>query len=421
MSATQGNVSPIPVALIRVDVLYVTCVDLGPENNGGALCCRNHVRKLAADPSIRLQVAVIGTSGMEHGNRAFAEEVGADFHFIAFQEIVLDPDDSRLNVGLSNLFPWERTSLVQSHVSDTLRAVVARVEPEAIVIDYLPTALFALPIFESPLPVVVITLQDERKFFRDLRERVQSPEWSGNDLAEERLSQFERWVYSRAAAVIALRQGDLEQVTAAGTPPARQHVVSPVFPLPEERWRYRNSRSIFFVGNHHHFPNRSAIDWLCTQLAPLLWALDPSIQLRIIGAHSNELPSYAANDNICFLGYADRETVNREFVDCALFIAPISLDYGCEIKLQECAAHATPFVATASALEGLPSLPMVPIIKLEDAAAAAGLIYQLIGDARQLADLSEQIAVRMEDERERQRPLFGDIVRDSLGPLSHTH
>ena len=56
-------------------VIYFTCVDLGPDTNGGALCCRNHVIRLAADPAIKLHVVVTGSPQQEIGNRLFVEAV----------------------------------------------------------------------------------------------------------------------------------------------------------------------------------------------------------------------------------------------------------------------------------------------------------------------------------------------------------
>jgi FkbM family methyltransferase len=397
-----------------IDVLYVTCVDLGGEGNGGALCCRNHVRQLAADPGIRLQVAVLGPAAREQDNRRFAQGVGVGFHFIAFHENPPDPGDARLDPERAHLFPWERTALVQSHVGGALAALVAAIGSQAVVLDYLPTALFAGPLLAGPLPVVLITLQDERKFFRDLRLRVQSPEWSGSDLAEERWSRYEQSVYAGVDGVVALRSDDLAPARAAGVDAARLHVVSPIFPEPAQRWRPGPGRSIFFVGNHHHFPNRAAIDWLCLQFAPHLRALDATISLRIIGASADELPSHGASGNVQFLGAADREAVQREFLACGLFIAPVALDYGCEIKLQECAAHATPFVATATALEGMPELPMVPLLRLEDPAGAARLVGELLGDLERRSALGDAIAARMAAERQRQHGLFGAIVREVL-------
>ena len=388
-------------------VIYFTCVDLGPDTNGGALCCRNHVIRLAADPAIKLHVVVTGSPQQEIGNRLFVEALGAPFDYIPFRDYGNIDNDASYDAQRRHLFPWERKSRIQRHVSSRLAEIVASVTPDAIVIDYVPSVLFARPLLEGNIPCLVITLNNEDQSFRNLRARVADTEWAGTDQAQVRLQIFEMWVYCQAASVAVFRDSDIQPYAVDRR---KYHVVSPVFPKPEPRWSYDGNRTIFFVGNHGHYPNRMAIDWLCREIAPRIALADPTIQIRIIGTTVAEETAYAALANVEFLGYADRNIVIHEFTHCGLFIAPIFINYGCEIKLQECLSYATPFVTTQVALDGLPLLPFIPVIDQDHPDMAVTIIQSLLDSSQQLVDLSSKIETCMETERLAQKSIWGGII-----------
>jgi Glycosyl transferases group 1 len=387
-------------------------VDLGPVTNGGALCCQNHVRRLAVDPAIDLHVIVTGFEAARQGNHEFVQSLGVPFHFIAFRELSeLDLSGAQYDPQQGHLFPWERTALIQLHVSLRLVEIIASIVPSAIIIDYVPSTLFAMPILEGSTPCLVITLANEDKFFRDVCANGGSTEWVGTELAQQRHLKFERRIYSLAKTVVAFRSSDIWDYEDSRH---KYHVVSPVFPDAGARWLHDGSHTIFFVGNRGHFPNRIAIDWLCAQLAPALLRLDSSILIRIIGANVGDNPMYAEATNIEFMGVADRAAVIREFSRCALFVAPMAIDYGCEIKLQECVSHAMPFLATQAALDGLPPLPFVPVLNLGDPEGAANQIKNLLDDPAKLTEMSIGIEERIGAERELQRTLWGKIIADMI-------
>ena len=77
-----------------VRTVYFTVVPLFPSNNGGALCCRNHVRRLARDPNIELLVCMAGPPEHEEANRQAVESLGAEYVFLPFRTD-RDPRPSR--------------------------------------------------------------------------------------------------------------------------------------------------------------------------------------------------------------------------------------------------------------------------------------------------------------------------------------
>jgi hypothetical protein len=380
-------------------------VDLGPDTNGGALCCRNHVKELSADPRIDLHVCVVGLAALEPSNRAFVEGTGAAFSFVDFRQ-----NGPVVDAHALHLHPWEKTALAEPDVPARLSELASESKPDAIVIDYLPTSFFARPLLTAGVPLVVITLSNEERFFRQLQEHTSSPDWASSDLAVRRLEAYELWLYHQADAVVAFRPSDLAHHYLG----RKARVISPIFPQPGPRWSYGGAKSVFYVGNRGHFPNREAIDWLCGELAPRLSAVDSTIQVRVIGANSDDIPEYASRSNVRLMGYADRPTVMKEMTSCGLFVAPMRIDYGSEIKLQEVLSCATPFMATRAALDGLPPLPAVPVIDLGNPNHCAETVASYLRHPDRLARLSERIEATAEECRSDHRTIWGRLIAEVM-------
>ena len=63
-------------------VFYFTIVDIGRQDNGGGLVCRNHAKRVASVPGVELTICAAGPEKQSAGTQAFANEVGATLHFI---------------------------------------------------------------------------------------------------------------------------------------------------------------------------------------------------------------------------------------------------------------------------------------------------------------------------------------------------
>jgi glycosyltransferase involved in cell wall biosynthesis len=156
------------------------------------------------------------------------------------------------------------------------------------------------------------------------------------------------------------------------------------------QWSFQGSKRLFFVGNISHYPNWLAVEWLSTRLAPELEKIDHSFRIDIAGASLEGVPESWRRGNINYLGTADKATVAEAFSGADLFLAPIANDYGSKIKILECLAHGSPFVATSNALSGVPFLKLfdLPNIDLDHPQDAAALITSLACNRRHLEELT---------------------------------
>jgi glycosyltransferase involved in cell wall biosynthesis len=386
--------------------LYFTAVPLFPTTNGGALGCRNHVRRLAEDPQIDLVVCVTGPDEEGHANRQAVVPFGAEFVFLPFQEAA----DRRLpfsrRIGRRWPFLFEASAVAQPQVDTLFMELVRTVEPQVVVVDYLPSASFVPSVYSAAVRRVTITLNREVDYYRELRRLgTLPPDASDSWLAARRLWLFERKVYRRSDAVVALAAADLPAWR--GRPRVRV-AIPPVFDPQPSRWHPTGSRTILFVGNVAHDPNRQAIEWLCTDLAPEL--AQRSVGVRVIGASEAGAPSEWRQPNVEFLGAGDEEVVRSELASAGLFVAPISNAFGSKIKLLDCLAHATPFVATEEALSGLPFLTGVPRIDLARPEEAATLIGDLLVSPERLVALSRHFEVERDEFSSQQTGVWGQLL-----------
>src|SRR5262245_39989340 len=127
--------APVTVEKSVIKVLYFTMVDLDRPNNGGALVCRNHIRRMAQDPRLSVALCNTGPADQCEETRAFAASLGLPLYFIPFQKNPPQPQPRWP-------FCFELHALTQSHVDKAVLDVFGKVAPDIVVVDYLFSALF---------------------------------------------------------------------------------------------------------------------------------------------------------------------------------------------------------------------------------------------------------------------------------------
>jgi hypothetical protein len=375
-----------------VRVLYFTIVDLGRLDNGGGLVCRNHAACIAETPGIFLTICNVGPPEQRAGSAAFARQIGADFRFLE-----LDPS-ARLP-AIRFPFRFEQEGGAQTRVHDDVAAVLDEVHPDIAVVDYLFSALYAPPVYRRrDLRRITITLNQESRFFREMPSHPTSP---ASQVKIARLWLYEQSVYARSHAVVALNGPDV-----AAFPWLNRVVIAPIFGGSVQPWHGGDGR-LLFVGNAGHVPNRQAIDWLCTRFAPE-FAKHSAARIAIVGAGPGDVP-WGVPGNVDLLGSSTAKAVEQLYQGCGLFMAPIVNSHGSKIKLLQCLSRGTPFVATSTALSGLPGLD-APLIDLDDAPAAAALSASLLGDSGRRAKISNRLKAYHSRALDTQRQGWRDLL-----------
>ena len=395
-----------------IRVTYFTVVPLYYPASGGALCCRNHVRRLAQEPEIDLSVCVCGPPGDEPLNRSVVEQLGAELTFVGFRATG-ERANGRRPLARRWPFLYEAAALEHAHVEHDVMEALRRLRPDVVVVDYVPSASFVRTLYSGSLPRVTITLNREGAFYRELvRHGGVPPGASASRIAAYRAGRFERWVYRRSGAVVALTSADLP---AFPGPPRIRSVIPPAFDPNPDRWTWTGSRSVLFVGNQVHYPNRLAIDWLATRLSPELERIGSDVEVRIVGAEESAVPREWRRRNVVYLGTGDATLAERELTGTGAFVAPISNPFGSKIKLLDCLAHGTPFFGTAQALTGIPfvSRPLGPI-DLADPGALARDVERLFERPESVVEASDRLGLELDRFLASQRGVWLDLLRRVL-------
>lgn len=388
-------------------ILFATMVQLD-SSSGGTIVCREHLRSIASTAMTETHVYAPAGRWQADGND-FPTTVGALFHPL---ELVAPGADFPGGPAISgHPFVMERHAAENWLVDQRFCEIAAEIRPDVIIIDYLFTALFIPSAFHFNVPVVMITLNREREFYRDQRRlgRV-PPQASDSLLAEWRLGRFEKEVHANSDHIVVLCPYDTPHNRQQA---ARTRVIEPMLQEHVRKWRHGGAVNIFFVGNISHYPNYAAVRWLCQSLAPALASSAPWVRLTIIGADSAEIPQTWLQPNVDLLGRSTSDDVLRHFTSCGIFIAPIENSFGSKIKILEALAHATPLLATAEALTGVPGAAGIPLFRLDDPQGAAELAASLLRSPERLAALSQLMEEVRTSNLSRTRSAWPSLIEEA--------
>jgi glycosyltransferase involved in cell wall biosynthesis len=405
--------------------LVVSVVDFADTRNGGAVWSANMLHSLARVPGFEFTVVLICPPDRRAANEQFVASLGLQFRSLTLRRCRLPGPAGAVLRNVTTLvlekyfLPWEVEARRNRRTNRWLQHLVRDIRPDVILLNYLYTSLFAPALFREGKPCCLITLNNETAFQRQLKEHG-GPAGSSlgrrlirflhrhcNGMANWRVARLESSVHRKCAGIVALTANDLPPTLPPGVLTA---VLPPLIAAQAPAWSYSATRRIFFVGAIGYYPNRLAIEWLCTGLAPELLQLDSSIGINIIGAERGHVPEQWQLPNIHFLGFADRAEVLRQMSTADLFIAPIANSFGAKIKLAECVSHGMPLLATPAALSGLPFLTTIPQMDLAQPRAAAMQVCAYLDHPQQLLALSDHVASRLQDARGRQIEEWADLL-----------
>lgn len=139
-------------------------------------------------------------------------------------------------------------------------------------------------------------------------------------------------------------------------------------------------RAALFIGDCEWRPNLQAARWIADELAPLLAARIPELQLRIIGRGTEIFRGVSSN--IEALGFVD--SLEEEYASALCSIAPVRIGSGVNIKVIESLAQGVPVVGTPFARRGIAT---TAYLTAESPSEFTGAIEELRRDAAKYSEL----------------------------------
>jgi hypothetical protein len=392
----------------RRKVVYFSREDLSRVDYGGGLICRNTARRIAQTVGVDLTICCAGYSGQVERISTFANSIGAKFVPIVFKQPKAPDIWNRFRHRLrwrlfgKNAMMFELESKAYRHVDEEFSELLDSIGADTLVVAYLYSAMFIPSAFKRrSLRRVTFTLNREVAYARGLRLRGLLSRKS-----VRRLFFYEQMIYSRSNSVIALTSNDLP----APRPMTRRFVLPALFDPKVKQWNGADNKSLFFVGNVANYPNKEAVEWIVSCLAPALLNLNSSATIDIIGSTHEQISSDACPANVRYHGVASDDQVVQKFTDCGLFIAPFKKTFGIKTKLLVCFSYGTPFAASKPALRGLPFPNGVPLLDLEDPVGSAQTLDALLNDSAKRASMSTSIANALNDQLQAQAKIWEMVL-----------
>jgi Glycosyl transferases group 1 len=379
-----------------LNVLYFTAVPLDSDANGGNRCCRNHVRRLKQDPSINLFVVAAVRPGAEAATTQFLETNGIE-HLIQtirdqniYQEQMTISGAFRFAYRVMTNYPWELTSMNQGHIDEAVMWATRHWAIDRAVVDYIYSALFCPSLLKSDTKAAVITLNQEAVFYKQMIDLglIKHCRFTSY-VSQRRLAAKERQIYNLADRVITIGANDNPSCVDA----SKVECIIPYLDTKIDQWNFSPSTAndVFFVGNFGHYPNRLAMEYIATCLAPALALVREDIRFKVVGASAADLPSDWSHPQIDYLGFGDESLVDQLFRSSGIFICPVKNEFGMKFKVAEAISYSIPLCASPETKKCIPFAPSVPEIDLGNAEGAVRFISSVAGDEQKLTALSASL------------------------------
>lgn len=159
--------------------------------------------------------------------------------------------------------------------------------------------------------------------------------------------------------------------------------------------RYENRTGLLFIGNYNHPPNVDAVQWLCHEVMPTVWASLPDVSVVLVGANPTQEVRALKSQRVRVTGYVrDLEPYLRE---SRLFVAPLRFGAGMKGKIGHALQYALPVVTTPVGAEGIGLRDGEnAAIAAPDPQAFAAAIVALYGDAQRWQRISDAAAATLQ-------------------------
>ncbi len=182
-----------------------------------------------------------------------------------------------------------------------------------------------------------------------------------------------------AADTTVVVSGTEVDVLAADAPGEHVTLLSNVHEVAGAGSSFEDRKDIVFVGGFTHTPNIDAVQWLVTEIFPLVHAELPDVHLHVVGADpTEEIKSLEGHPGVTIHGFV--EDIDPMMDDVKLTVAPLRFGAGVKGKINLAMAHGQPVIGTTIAVEGMHLTPGEDVLVADDAEGFAQQIIRAYTD-----------------------------------------
>jgi O-antigen biosynthesis protein len=141
---------------------------------------------------------------------------------------------------------------------------------------------------------------------------------------------------------------------------------------------FEHREGILFIGSYNHLPNIDAVQWLCQEIMPLVWQIQPEIKVTLLGNNPSAEVLALESDRIAVTGYID--DVSPYFLSHKLSVSPLRYGAGMKGKIGQSLEYSLPVVSTQIGTEGMNLVPEQDILEATNSLNFAQQILRLYTD-----------------------------------------
>ncbi len=126
----------------------------------------------------------------------------------------------------------------------------------------------------------------------------------------------------------------------------------------------KNTYNLLFVGSLEWYPNIDGISWFIDNVYP---NLPEKFQLIVVGKNPTQALKNKIADNCRIKSFYNVPSVESFYLEADIFISPVRLGLGVNMKIIEAASYGIPMVVTSHSLKGYDSLDFLnPVDSIGD-------------------------------------------------------
>ncbi|NML96697.1 glycosyltransferase [Paraburkholderia sp. RP-4-7] len=277
-----------------------------------------------------------------------------------------------------------------------IKCATAAGKADLVIFDHLETSLYSR-LVSKKIGAILIQHNDEVKLHAN---RVDGQKWrlGRNILASDlaRLAKFQSKSFERIKNVIFL---SADEAAAADSGIANKFTLLPSFDYQPVKLRNssRAGRDVVFIGNMNWWPNIDAVNWFVNEI---LGSIDNDVTFHVVGHGSHRWSR--SNSRVKTHGFV--ESRDDAWGISPIFVAPVRLGAGVNIKVAEAIYNGRALIASPQALRGIPFEKDEAIVVMESEAEWV----DCLNDPFRLEELAQAIP----------KDINRDLFKRSLGGRS---
>lgn len=383
-------------------VLYLAAGNPVQPRVGMDLVIHEHIKELAAEPSIELTVVAVAP-GISGQPPAGVHSVGAAKVQLFVGDLLTEKGGlhralNKVAMICRRSVPVMAYSFFSQPATRAVRSLLAQRRFDVVVIDhyYALTNIDLNQIVESGAKVVYVSHDAMYPHIAEMASMKAGALGKAYYMFEAwRTGRVEKRLFNLASKVVHLSEFERNQVREdlskhlALLPP----ICSPdALAAADAKADPAFANTVVFIGSPNHPPNAHALNWIIDVFAPALAQVAPQLQVALVGGGTDRLA--VGVSNVRGYGFVSSETLQQMLASCVCSISPVVRGRGIKVKVLDAIAAGCPVFATEESLRGFEQFGLPPSIQLELPTALVDAIAALAADVQAQASAREDMAHR---------------------------